>query len=68
MASLCERAGRLTAKNGGFRPGQESPGETVESAAHARLADAMQHNEASIGLPTHPPPTRPAVQALERGR
>ena len=23
MARLCGRAGRLTAKNGGFRPGQE---------------------------------------------
>ena len=42
MALLYGRAGRLTAKNGGFRPGQEvNPGEVVEEDTNPKKKEGQ---------------------------
>ena len=56
MALLYGRAGRLTAKNGGLRPGQGVTDDETDDAVHANIV--------AVGYRTIPPPPAPPATAL----
>ena len=68
MALLCGRAGRLTAENGGFRPGQE---QQMAPAVHASLSTHGRHVCRHVlyrGPPPHPRTLYSKVSAESLGK